>query len=161
MLKPKNIIIFIGAGAILVLLYVFFIKKSPETTGLVSTSSNPVTALTTSDDTISADANDALGTKDFLAILLNVKNIKLDDRIFSDIAFTSLRDSSIVLTPDGTEGRANPFAPIGSEGPVSSPTPAGTPKTTPAPASSANPAPAPATSSPAIPPVGSGLPSAN
>lgn len=151
MLKPKNIIIFIAAGAILVLVYVFFIKKSPETSGLVSTSTNPVTPLTTSNDTSSTDA---LGTKDFLAILLNVKNIKLDDRIFSDIAFTSLRDSSIVLTADGTEGRANPFAPIGADAPTSLPVPAGTQKTPPAPTVVTPPP-------PAVPPVGSGLPSAN
>ena len=60
------------------------------------------------------DAN-SLIAKDFLNLLLNVKNIKLDDSIFADNAFNSLRDSSIVLTPDGNEGRPNPFAPLGSE----------------------------------------------
>lgn len=52
---------------------------------------------------------------DFLASLLNVQNIKLDESIFSDPAFASLHDSSILLIPDGTEGRPNPFAPIGSD----------------------------------------------
>lgn len=112
MLKPKNIIIFVAAGAILVLVYVFFIKPSPEPTGLVSTSTDPVTGDMALPDGTSSDT---LGTNDFLAVLLNVKNIKLDDSIFSDPAFATLRDSSITLTPDGTEGRPNPFAPIGSD----------------------------------------------
>lgn len=123
MLKPKNIIIFIAAGAILVLIYVFFIKPSPEPTGLVSTSTTSVTGDTTLPEGTSGDT---LGTNDFLVVLLNVKNIKLDDSIFSDPAFATLRDSSIILTPDGTEGRPNPFAPIGSDSTV----PAGNTNTT-------------------------------
>jgi hypothetical protein len=122
MLKLKNIIIFIAAAAILVLVYIFFIKPAPEENGLVSTS-NSTTPLASTADT----STDALDTKDFLAVLLNVKNIKLDDSIFSDLAFSSLRDSSIVLTPDGTEGRANPFAPIGSDSNI---TPVNNPSTT-------------------------------
>ena len=36
--------------------------------------------------------------------------------LFSDVAFISLDGShSINLTQDGTEGRTNPFAPLGSE----------------------------------------------
>ncbi|MDE2399601.1 MAG: hypothetical protein KGL67_01140 [Patescibacteria group bacterium] len=112
MLKPKNIIIFAVVGIALVLIYVFFINKAPEQTGLVSTSSNPVTSSTPTSD---ASNPNSLGSKDFLAVLLNVKTIKLDNSIFSNVAFSSLHDSSIVLTPDGTEGRINPFAPIGSD----------------------------------------------
>ena len=51
--------------------------------------------------------------QEFLPILLNIKNLKLDDSIFQDPAFLSLTDSSIILVPDGNEGRPNPFAPIG------------------------------------------------
>ena len=63
-------------------------------------------------------------------VLLNVKNIKLDDSIFSDIAFSNLRDSSITLIPDGTEGRPNPFAPIGSDASVAPVNNSSVPKTT-------------------------------
>ena len=52
----------------------------------------------------------SLANKDFLNLFSGIKNIKLNDAIFSDPAFNSLRDSSIVLVPDGTEGRPNPFA---------------------------------------------------
>lgn len=53
--------------------------------------------------------------QEFLPILLNIKNLKLDDSIFQDPAFISLTDSTMVLVPDGNEGRPNPFAPIGSD----------------------------------------------
>ena len=109
MLKPKNIVIFLAIAAVLVLVYVFFVQGETEDTGLVSTGVVDTTNTTPGvvGDTSSVDA------KNFLGLLLSVKSIKLDDSIFSDIAFSTLRDSSITLTPDGTEGRPNPFAPIG------------------------------------------------
>ena len=103
MSKIKNIIILVVIGAILVLIYIFLIKAPDETATLVS-SSGVAPATTTTDSSVA---------KDFLTLLLNVKNIKLDDAIFSDSAFGALRDSSITLTPDGNEGRPNPFAPLG------------------------------------------------
>jgi len=129
----KNILIFTAIGVIFIFIFIFFIKKSPEGPALVSNSSP-------SGATSSASSVDAAITQDFLSLLLNVQNIKLDGSIFSDPAFTSLRDSSIVLVADGTEGRPNPFAPIGSEGGGTSQIPPKTaippvtpPKTTPKP----------------------------
>src|SRR3989338_5385900 len=105
----KNIIIFLSVAVFFILFYIFFIRKTPEVASLVSSSSvSPASA------TNIPDAN-SLIAKDFLNLLLNVKNIKLDDSIFADNAFNSLRDSSIVLTPDGNEGRPNPFARLGSK----------------------------------------------
>lgn len=115
--KIKNIIIFVGIGVVLILVYVFFIKGDSEEAGLVSSSSPSVPAT---DGSTPAPAPAI--TQDFLAVLLNIKSIKLDDSIFSDMAFLNLRDSSILLTPDGNEGRPNPFAPIGSDV-VAAPTP--------------------------------------
>lgn len=109
MLKPKNIIIFVIAGVILVLIYIYFIQGSGEQDGLISTSGDTSLPIT---DT---SGEDSLGTKEFLTVLLSVKSIRLDDSIFANPAFSTLRDSSIILTPDGTEGRPNPFAPIGSD----------------------------------------------
>ncbi|MEK7539348.1 MAG: hypothetical protein AAB595_01780 [Patescibacteria group bacterium] len=109
--KLKNIIIFLTIGAVFVFIYFFYIKGSSSKDGapLVSSSSGSPVANGTE-----GDVNSSI-TQDFLALLLNVKNIKLDDAIFSDNAFTSLHDSSITLTPDGTEGRPNPFAPLGTD----------------------------------------------
>ncbi|MFA6524282.1 MAG: hypothetical protein WC264_02835 [Candidatus Paceibacterota bacterium] len=104
----KNIIIFIVIAAALILAYTFFFKKSPDQASLVSTTGATVLP------TASTDQNSEIG-KDFLSVLLNVKKLRLDDTIFSDPAFNTLHDSSILLIPDGTEGRPNPFAPIGSD----------------------------------------------
>ncbi len=108
--KIKNIIIFTVIAVVIILVYFFFIKKEPNQANLVS-SSDPT--MPTPEGSIPND-NDLIAA-DFLSMLLNVKNINLDDSIFSDPAFLSLRDSSILLIPDGNEGRPNPFAPIGVE----------------------------------------------
>jgi hypothetical protein len=104
----KNIIIFVVIGAALVLAYLFFFKQAPVQPGL--TSSSP-TSTPPSGSSGTAPSN----SQDFLSVLLNVKSIKLSDDIFSDPAFTSLHNTSIDLSPDGTEGRPNPFAQIGSD----------------------------------------------
>ena len=105
----KNIIIFIAIGTVFVLIYIFFIKPSPPVDNLISSSSN------LSEQSAETLARNASATQDFLGLLLSVQNIKLDDTIFSDEAFIGLRDSSIVLIPDGNEGRPNPFAPLGTD----------------------------------------------
>ncbi|TSC77712.1 MAG: hypothetical protein G01um101424_335 [Parcubacteria group bacterium Gr01-1014_24] len=107
--KTKNIIIFLAIATTFILIYVFFIKASPNITTLISSPSNPIAP-----STVPADKNSSIA-KDFLSLLLSVKNIKLNDAIFSDGAFGSLHDSSIILTPDGNEGRPNPFAPLGTD----------------------------------------------
>lgn len=119
--KIKNIIIFTIIAVALILIYIFFIKKSPEEQNLISS---------TSVNTPSADINtlnqNSLITSDLLTVLLSVKSIKLDDTIFSNIAFTNLHDSSILLVSPGDEGRPNPFAPIGFEAVVPPITPPAT-----------------------------------
>ena len=108
--KIKNIIIFSVIGVILVFIYFFFIKASPdEEVTLVSSSPNQEESNTTTASDTSAIA------QEFLTLLLSVKSIKLNDAIFSSNAFNSLHDSSIILVPDGNEGRPNPFAPIGTD----------------------------------------------
>lgn len=111
--KPKNILIFILIG--LALVFVFFLLSSggDEAPTLV-TSTNTTTASGTS-SSASQLGKEAQIAKDFLALLLNVKNITLNDAILSDTAYKSLNDSSILLIHDGSEGRPNPFAPIGTD----------------------------------------------
>lgn len=113
--KIKNIIIFIAIALIFFLIYLF-LKPSGEQARLVSSGAD--TTLPNIDgstvNTSTLNTNSELA-KDFLVIFSNIKDIKLNDAIFSDPAFSSLHDSSIVLTPDGTEGRPNPFAPFGND----------------------------------------------
>lgn len=108
--KIKNIILFTVIAAVLILAYVFLIKKGPEEKNLVSSKAS----FDQLPDTDTLNKNSSVA-KDFLTVLLSVKSIKLDDSIFSDQSFANLQDSSIFLTPPGDEGRANPFAPIGFE----------------------------------------------
>lgn len=118
--KLKNAIIFIVIGIVVISVYFVFIKKPSassqanlavvgETAPLANTDSG---AVANNGQTNSLD--DQL-SKDFLSVLLSIKNINLDDSIFSNVAFTNLKDSTILLLPDGSEGRPNPFAPIGTE----------------------------------------------
>ncbi len=119
--KIRNIIIFVSIALVIFLAYLFIINRTPEGPSLVTTASTVLPGVNngagSSTDTSVTSKNPFIA-KDFLTLLLNVKNIKLEDSIFSDQAFLSLHDSSIVITPDGTEGRANPFAPLGND-PVS------------------------------------------
>lgn len=111
--KIKNIIIFIVIAIIFVLIYVYFIKGStPDTASLVSSPGSEV--MPSADTSLTTENNSAIA-REFLGLLLSVKDIKLNDAIFSDNVFTSLHDSSIILTPDGNEGRINPFAPLGTD----------------------------------------------
>lgn len=116
--RLKNIIIFGVIAIAFVLIYVFFIKKDPEIADLTSSVPEGAVVIPTTSNPNSQIA------QDFLNLLLNVKTIKLDVAIFATPAFMSLRDSSIVLTPDGNEGRPNPFAPLGVDNAVAPVTPA-------------------------------------
>jgi hypothetical protein len=121
--KVKNIIIITAVAVALILVYFFFLKPSAPQANLVS--SAPGAALPDMSSTGTSTASTTSGTplpQDFLTLLLNVNNIKLNDSIFSDPAFNNLHDSSITLTPDGTEGRPNPFAQLGED--ITTPSPA-------------------------------------
>ena len=116
--KIKTIIIIIVLAALLAGGYYFFVyKKSDSGAPLIQSSSSSVPVA----GVVSDIPQDSSVGQEFLSFLLSVRNIKLDDSVFSDSAFATLRVSSIDLVQDGTEGRANPFAAIGSENP---PTPA-------------------------------------
>lgn len=112
--KIKNIIIFVTVAAVFFLIYLFVIKPSPEDAGLVSTPASLPDVNGVPLDTGMSEETSVVA-RDFLTLLLSVKNIKLESPIFSDPAFISLRDSSITLIPDGTEGRPNPFAQFGND----------------------------------------------
>jgi len=137
--KIKNIIIFIVIALVFFLIYIFLIKPAPKQASLVSGgASKTLPNMDGSFANTNTSNTNSLIQKDFLALFSNTKNIKLDSTIFSDPAFSSLRDSSIALTPDGTEGRSNPFAQFGNDAvsvPTSTSTSISTPASTSAPAS--------------------------
>ena len=114
--KLKNAIIFIVIAAVVGLGFFFFLRSRSgdnNNTGLVSTT--PAGTPVESSSSGAINPGDKVSTQDFLALLLNVRNIKLDDSIFTTPAFLSLQDSSIILEPDSSPGRANPFAQFGHD----------------------------------------------
>jgi hypothetical protein len=110
--KTKNIIIFLGIVVVIGALYFLYIKTTSSPALTVSSTTNTGPANTA---TATVNNPGTLVANDFLTLLLGVSSIKLNDSIFSDAAFASLVDVPIDLTPNGTEGRPNPFAPIGTD----------------------------------------------
>jgi hypothetical protein len=51
---------------------------------------------------------------EILALLTEMKSIRLDEGLFSDPTFQSLQDTSVELNPE-PKGRPNPFAPLGKD----------------------------------------------
>lgn len=133
--KIRNILIFVAIAAVLVFAYIFFAKPpSAEQTNLVSSSGTTASGGQSSNvGTNTANGSDTSAVaSNFLTLLLSVKTIQLNTDIFSDPAFTSLHDSSIVLVPDATTGRPDPFAQfgVGDTTPTSSTTGTVNPPTT-------------------------------
>lgn len=52
--------------------------------------------------------------QDILSLVARLKTISIDQSFFSSPLFVNLQDSSVTLFPE-SQGRANPFAPIGVE----------------------------------------------
>lgn len=67
--------------------------------------STPATATTPSSEV----------SNQFLRLLLSVNSISISNELFAKPAYLALVDFSTRLESDGTEGRPNPFAPIGVE----------------------------------------------
>lgn len=115
----RNIIIAVVVIALGAVGYKLFFAKKQDTSTLQTTSGQATTALPgTSGDAGSVAGAAAAGPvgQDLLPILLNVKSIQLDIGIFSSKAFTILQDFNRPIPPDNDPGRANPFAPLGSDG---------------------------------------------
>jgi hypothetical protein len=121
--KLKGIIIFAVIITIVILVYVFYFRGAPADEGSLTSSGAAPDAMSQT-----GEAPDPALGEEFLVLLLNIQNIKLDGTIFEDQAFKSLQDSSIVLVQDVPEGRPNPFAPIGTENQSAGMTPPATPQ---------------------------------
>lgn len=97
----KNIFIGIGVVVVLFVLYSYFLK--PDTAAITS---QPVVSTQATVN----PAQSAVG-RDIIALLVDLKAIKIKSDFFSDPTFGSLQDFSTPI-PDEPRGRANPFAPV-------------------------------------------------
>ncbi len=102
----KNIFIFVLIFAALAGGYYFFFANKVSTPDL--------STISTSGSVVDSGMGAGVGGE-FLTTLLNIKNIQLDDSIFSSTAFKSLQDFTTELVDQGNAGRPNPFAPIGAD----------------------------------------------
>jgi|SRR3990167_9441617 len=118
--KLKSILIFIAVFIAIILVYVFvFQRPSSEDATLVPVSGS-VSSRTGAQSSLAVpslgEVPGDLVNKEFLNLLLNIRGIHLDaEDVFSNPIFGSLMDFTITLIQDSTEGRLNPFAPIGSD----------------------------------------------
>lgn len=65
-------------------------------------------------DTASVDTESNQKGREILALLAELKSVRLDESIFSDPIFQSLQDTSVELNQE-PKGRPNPFAPLGKD----------------------------------------------
>lgn len=102
----KKIILFIAIFIFAVIGYVVFFGKDDTSDALLTSNNQAIDSNQTVSET-------SVG-REFLTSLLNIKNIKLNDSIFSNPSFSNLQDftSQLIEQPSG---RPNPFAPVGSD----------------------------------------------
>ena len=86
--------------------------------------SAPTSSLVSSNTDATTPESDANAVSDtFLQQLLNLKSITIDTDLFNTTTYKSLHDYSMPIVSDGTEGRVNPFAPIGTDATAATPVP--------------------------------------
>ena len=114
--KLKSILIFVGVFVVAIIVYVVvFPSKSSKGPTLVPSSGLQPVSSTAGQTTGVAVPGDSV-SREFLDLLLNIRGINLNaDGVLTHPLFGSLLDFTITLVQDGSEGRSNPFAPIGSD----------------------------------------------
>ncbi len=73
-------------------------------------------------DTTSSGGGTNQQGQEILALLADLKKVRLDESIFSDPKFQELQDFSMELNPE-PKGRPNPFAPLGRDAVLNESTP--------------------------------------
>ena len=115
-MDKKKIILIVLVIVMLVVFYNVFIKSSKTSSSVVTEGS--------AFDTISidqlTDAEQKIGGE-FLDQLLNLESMTLSGEVFETASFNNLSDFTIELIRPGTEGRPNPFAPVGEDVPFATP----------------------------------------
>jgi hypothetical protein len=113
----RNIIILAIIVALGIVGYKMFFNKKPAATGGLATTSGSVQTVPAASS--STPVIDPSVGQDFLALLLSVQSIRLDDSIFKSKEFAVLQDFNRPIPPDQNPGRVNPFAPLGADGAAS------------------------------------------
>lgn len=94
-------------GAWLLWSTIFSGEDAPDTSNVAEPAGEQASVGLPAEEGVSAEEGRAI-----LALLNDLKNIRLDESFFADTIFVSLIDWSVSLEPE-PKGRPNPFAPIG------------------------------------------------
>ncbi len=108
----RKILLFVFIFAILVVGYMFFSKKDTNQPAASGTLGSTTGVANVSGSAGRTGVGSDIG-REFLTSLLNLKNITLDDSLFTEPSFTSLQDFSTTVAATSAQGRPNPFAPLG------------------------------------------------
>jgi len=106
----------LGRHKLLLIIVIAVIIAGVAWYGLSGSSAAPASDLTSSATTASGPAGSADQT--LVSTLLTLRTVQLDGTIFSDPAFTSLKDFSTQIVPEPV-GRSDPFAPLQDNTPPS------------------------------------------
>ncbi len=106
----KKILIVLGIAIALLIAYAFINTKK-------STNKNNSLSSLLNNSTLGQikETDTKLANAEILKILGNIKNIKLNDDIFTNPIFKELKDSHFTIPKPLVIGRQNPFLPIGFE----------------------------------------------
>jgi len=108
-MQRKMLVLGIGIFAAVAIWYGLSQSSAPATTIVTS---GPNGTSNTPGGIVTAGPVDK-DTQQILEILLALRTVKLDDAIFSNTSFLSLKDFSTQIMPEPV-GRPDPFAPLGS-----------------------------------------------
>ena len=92
--KYKTIIILLVVAVIGYFVYTQFLSATPATVS-------------------SADSSGVVG-QDILDLVASFEAVSIDPTLFSNSQFQNLKDFTVVLQPE-SQGRVNPFAPLGND----------------------------------------------
>ncbi len=109
----KTLLIILAVIAIAAAAYFVLGNSNQEpASGLVADSTNaPVSSpINQSASTLTAEIG-----QEFIATLLSLQSINLDTTLFSNPAFVTLENRTLTFEDIQTNGRPNPFAPIGTD----------------------------------------------
>jgi len=99
LLKNRKVVITALVVILAFFAYTYFFKPDTSDSVLIS----------------STDATGGLAQgREIIALLTDLKSLKLDESIFQDPVFRSLEDFTLPIDPE-PQGRTNPFAPLGTD----------------------------------------------
>lgn len=116
--RTKNILLLVII--VLAIILAVIIAKGQGSTPTVQTTNSGLSSSTGDIPLPGAPVTSQSGNDEFSTLLSSINRITINTALFQNPAYILLRDHPVVLGTD-LVGRVNPFAPIGSDGPIGVP----------------------------------------